>query len=74
MPRTKNAAPRDGADERPDIVWGASAIGRVINRSPRQTFWLLENGAIPAQKIGNLWSASRARLLEHCAGGTEARS
>ena len=60
MPRTKKAAPREGADERPDIVWGAAAIGRVINRSPRQTFWLLETGEIPARKINNLWSASPA--------------
>lgn len=74
MPRTKKAAPREGADERPDIVWGAAAIGRVINRSPRQTFWLLETGAIPARKINNLWSASPAALLAHCAGEPEPRS
>ena len=74
MPRTEKAAPREGADERPDIVWGAAAIGRVINRTPRQTFWLLETGAIPAKKSNNLWSASPARLLAHCAGETEPRS
>ena len=32
-----------------DLVWGAEAIGREIDRSPRQTFYLLATGAIPAK-------------------------
>ncbi len=51
-----------------DILWGAGAIGRAIGRSPRSTFHLLENGHLPAKKVGRLWSASRRRLLAHLAG------
>jgi hypothetical protein len=50
-------------DEVPDIVWGATAIARVINRSPRQVFNLLEKGHLPAKRVGNRWCASRKRLL-----------
>ena len=38
-----------------DLIWGAKAIGEEIDRSPRQTFYLLENGTLPARKVGNLW-------------------
>jgi hypothetical protein len=48
--------------EVPDQVWGAKAIGRVIGRTPAQTFHMLEKGHLPAQKIGRLWVASRRRL------------
>jgi hypothetical protein len=54
-----------------DIVWGARAIGAVINRSERETFFLLENDLLPAAKVGRKWSASRARLLAHCSGEDE---
>jgi hypothetical protein len=56
------------ADAESDIVWGAVEIGKVINRSPRAAFHLLENGRLPARKTGRLWSASRRRLLEYLAG------
>jgi hypothetical protein len=63
----------DSADTRPfvnnddsapaDIIWGAAEIGRVINRTPRQTHYLLAAGAIrSARKVSNLWTASRAAL------------
>ena len=46
------------------IVWGAKAIGLVINRNERQTFYLLESGHIScAKKLGNNWAAS-TRALE----------
>jgi hypothetical protein len=51
-----------------DLCWGASAIAETINRSVRQTFWLLENGLLPAKKVGRVWCASRARLIAHCTG------
>jgi hypothetical protein len=49
-------------------VWGAEAIGRVINRPARQTFHLLESGALPAKKIGGRWTAIPRRLLAAISG------
>lgn len=46
----------------PDAVWGAVEIGKEINRSARQTFHLLESGALPARKVGKSWVASRRKL------------
>ena len=47
-----------------DIIWGAEAIGVVINRDPRQAYHLLEKGWIKsARKIGSQWAASRSALL-----------
>jgi hypothetical protein len=34
------------------IIWGAEAIGRVINRNPRQVFHLAAIGAIPVKRVG----------------------
>jgi hypothetical protein len=56
-----------------DIVWGAKAIGQVINRSERETYFLLENNLLPAVRVGRKWSASRARLLARCSGDDERR-
>jgi hypothetical protein len=59
------------ATDEPDAVWGATAIGRVINRSARQTFHLLESGALPARKVGKSWVASRRKLRELVEGADE---
>lgn len=45
-----------------DLVWGAKAIGAVINKSTRATFHLLELGQLPAKKVGSQWVASAHRL------------
>ena len=45
-------------------VWGAQAIGAVINRSKRQTFYVLEQGLIDADKVGNRWCSTPRRLLK----------
>jgi hypothetical protein len=50
-------------ENHPDPIWGAAAIGRVIGRNPRQTFFLLESGLLPAKKIGARWVASKRKLL-----------
>ena len=55
-----------------DLLWGAKAIAEAIERTERITFHLLETGAIPAQKVGGKWCASRARLLAYCSGGSAA--
>jgi hypothetical protein len=51
-----------------DLVWGCEAIGKIINRNNRQTFHLLESGALPAKKVGHRWVASRSRLLAFLVG------
>ena len=52
-------------DETLDLVWGAKAIGELIQKPARQTFYLLENGALPARKVGSQWVASRSKLRAH---------
>ncbi len=44
-------------------VWGAEKIGEVLNRSERQTFYLLEHGLLDADKRGNRWCSTPRRLL-----------
>ncbi|MCO6180270.1 DNA-binding protein [Ciceribacter sp. RN22] len=51
-----------------DLVWGANAIARVINRTDRQTFHMLDAGELPAKKVGGRWVASRKKLLEFLIG------
>jgi hypothetical protein len=41
-----------------DLIWGAKAIGIVLNLDERQAFYQLEAGRIPgARKWGRKWSA-----------------
>jgi hypothetical protein len=63
----KNAAGSDST-ENDDIIWGAPAIAREINRDKRSTYYLLEKGYLPARKNGRLWSASRRKLRAHLSG------
>jgi hypothetical protein len=57
---TDNKAP---AIDPLDMVWGAAAIGRQINRTPRQAFYLLENGQVPgARKFGRQWACASKTL------------
>ena len=45
------------------LIWGCEGIAREIGRTRRQTFHLLESGAIPAaKKIGGRWVADRRHL------------
>ena len=50
-----------------DVVWGAKAIGEVINQPPRKTSYLLEKGVLPAGKINNRWVSSKKRLRKQIA-------
>jgi hypothetical protein len=59
-PGMHNGGPTLGAD----LLWGAASIAAELGLSVRKTFYLLENGLIPAQKIGGLWVASRSRLRQ----------
>lgn len=44
------------------LDWGAAQIARVIGKTPRATFSLLEDGEIPAKKVGGRWVADRDNL------------
>jgi len=44
-------------------VWGAKAIGEVIGKTERETFWLLQCGHLDASKCGAQWMSTRRRLL-----------
>ncbi len=50
-------------NENIELVWGCSAIAKIIKRSSRATFYLLENGQLPAKKVGGRWVAERNKLL-----------
>jgi hypothetical protein len=51
-----------------DVVWGAREIARLIGKTPRATFHLLEKGQLPARKIGKQWVASQKALRAHLEG------
>jgi hypothetical protein len=53
---------RDSADlDKP--VWGATAIGREINKNERQTHHLLSRGLIKsARRVGHQWTATPSAL------------
>jgi hypothetical protein len=47
-----------------NLIWGVRAIAKEIDRTPRQTFYLLEKGHLPANKLGGRWCASRSGLRQ----------
>lgn len=51
-----------------DLIWGGDGIAKEIDRTARQTFHMLETGAIPARKVGNRWVASRSALRKFFRG------
>ncbi|RVM15112.1 DNA-binding protein [Sinorhizobium meliloti] len=51
------------AENKLDLVWGAEAIAKVIGRSTRATFHMLDNGELPAKKVGGRWVAERGKLI-----------
>ncbi len=58
-----------GNEETLDLIWGAANIAKFLNlNSTRQAFWFLENGNIPARKVGNRWVASHRVLKAHFEG------
>jgi len=47
-----------------DLIWGVAGIAAEIGRNTRQTFHMLENGKLPAAKVGGRWCASRSGLRQ----------
>jgi len=52
-----------------DYKHGAKAIAEYIGTSPRRAFYLLENGMIPATKLGATWVARASRIDAAIAAG-----
>jgi hypothetical protein len=54
---------RNDSAESDKPVWGAAAIGRLINKNPRQTHHLLARGLIKsARQVGHQWTAIPSAL------------
>jgi hypothetical protein len=48
-----------------DILRGCAAIAAYIDRAPRETFYLLQGGVLPAFKQGRIWLSTKSRLREY---------
>jgi hypothetical protein len=57
----------NSSDDLDTPLWGANKIADVINRSPRSTFHLLEQGYLDADKVGHQWVSTKRRLLARIA-------
>jgi len=51
-----------------DILWGCAAIASVIRRPVRDTYYLLQQGHLDADKCGDLWVSTRDRLRRQFSG------
>lgn len=48
-----------------DKLRGVPAIAKFIGESERRTYYLLENGILPAAKEGAIWITFKTRLTKH---------
>jgi hypothetical protein len=56
------------------VIWGAEEIGRVIGRTTRQAFHLLESGQLQgAKKIGGRWAITYRKLMDNFDAGHAAQ-
>ncbi|MDX1193725.1 DNA-binding protein [Sinorhizobium medicae] len=46
-----------------DLIWGAEEIGKVIGRSTRATFDMLDKGELPGKKVNGRWVIARSKLI-----------
>jgi hypothetical protein len=56
------------AENKLELVWGGEAIAQLIGRTRRQTFHMLDNGELPAKKVGGRWVAERGQLIRFFIG------
>jgi hypothetical protein len=71
LERSPALAPaRDDTSTTPsDLIWGAERIARLINRTPRAVWYMLDRGQIAcAKKVGGRWCTSRSALLREFGG------
>ncbi len=48
-----------------DLLNGVNEIARFIDRSPRQTYYLLQTGKLPATKGLCGWTSMKSRIRRH---------
>lgn len=46
-----------------ELIWGADAIAKVIGRTTRATFDMLDGGHLPARKVNGRWVIERSILV-----------
>ncbi len=46
-----------------ELIWGAEEIAKAIGRSRRAVFHMLDNGELPAKKVGGRWVIERSKLI-----------
>jgi hypothetical protein len=53
-------------------LWGAKAIGAPINRTPKQTYYLLSKGLIrSAKRVGEQWVVDKDDLQREFSASPE---
>ena len=53
-----------------DVLWGVAAIAEYIKREPRQVYYLIAKGAIPAKKLGARTIVARKGELDRALAQT----
>jgi hypothetical protein len=72
MKKTKNTLDHlEKMTNDPDILWGFTNIGRVMNKSARVARYLAEIGAIRVRKVGGRYCVSRRELLRQVLGDSQ---
>ncbi len=47
-----------------DLIWGVAEIAKVISRTERQTYHMIQSGHLPVVKqVGERYVASRSKLV-----------
>lgn len=49
-------------------IWGAQAIGEVVNLPPSKAYWALEQGYLPGRKVGKKWVSTKRQLIAAVTG------
>ena len=49
-------------EQKPKPIWGALAISKVIAKTERATYKMLEQGVLPARKVGGRWQTEQGAL------------
>jgi hypothetical protein len=62
MTTTEQKAPSHQDSD--DLIWGSRAIAAAINRTNRQAIYLLQEGRLPAKRVGKLWVARKSALQD----------
>jgi hypothetical protein len=51
-----------------DLIWGVTGIAAEIKRTERQTYHLIQIGAIPTKKVGAIHTARKSKLRARLLG------